>query len=109
VFGEPLAQLTGIVANNVVFGGEISRSASKYPDTDLLLGNLVLSADECLAHDVEQEFAEQRRLRELTTSDNAFGYKPARIVFQVLRESLGFGSFRLTVRDSGRLHDMVSG
>jgi len=56
---KSLPQQTGVVANNIVFGGVVSAGSSKDLFADLLLGNLAGLIEQILFADIEDEAGEK--------------------------------------------------
>jgi len=80
---QPLAQLSRIAADNIVFQGAVIRRSVKDLDADLMFGDFVSSSLQGFSHHVKQKPREQRGAGELRSGNNSLGQLPVRIIVEV--------------------------
>ena len=94
VIGEAAAQLTGVVADDVVLNGAVAGGAVEDAHADRVLGDALGAALKTFRHDVEQELRQQRRADEVAAGDDAMSELPARVGFeQASFDETGFVRF----------------
>jgi hypothetical protein len=79
---KSLPQQTGVVANNIVFAGAVSRGSSKDLLADLLLGDLAGPIQQILLADIENKAGEKFGFDEPFAAGDTSGELPSRILFE---------------------------
>ena len=80
---QPLPELPGIVADDVVLAGVIALPPGEDMYTDLMLADLIGSAGESTIADVQEKFGQKRRLSEALAGDDPLGELPTGVFGQI--------------------------
>jgi len=77
---NPLTQVAGVAANDIILIGVVAPGSAKYHDSDLLFGDVIFTITDVAIDDVEQEIGKQPRTPERAAGGDTTRQLPAGII-----------------------------